>query len=125
MPRREPGMPTAKDPEDEKENERKVEIIIKQPEAIEKDPEKETEIYNAWHNEGISSLMEIATKYENETMRWLERHKDEEINAEQKNNIEEYRKAIDIVNKKIEEVYGEMEGVKIEDIKVVIAFKEF
>ncbi len=124
MPRiEEPKMPIM---ENEKSDIRGIEIIIKQPKAKEEgDCDKETEIYNAWHEEGIKSLMEAATKAENIIMRWFEENRNTKINEEQENNIAEYRKAQDAVNQKVEEVYGKMKGVKIVETEVCIGVKEF
>lgn len=118
---------------DPKSEIRKVEIIIKIPEAIIKNPEKETreeykkaeEIYNAWHNKGIAALMEVTTEAENKITTWFSEHKNEEIDEEQKANIEEYKRATSVVNARIEEVYGEMDGVEIKDTKVAFGVKEF
>ena len=121
-----PMVPTPENDEGINEGKvREVKIIKKMPQSTTKNPEKESEIYNAWHDEGISSLMEIATEYENKIMRWFEEHKDEKIDEEQRSNIKSYEEASDAVNKKIEEVYGKMEGVEIKDTEVVIAVKEF
>lgn len=52
-------------------------------------------------------------------------NKDIPVNEEQKNNMREYKEAVNIVNKKIEEVYENMKGVKIVETEEIIGVKNF
>ena len=109
-----------------------MEVIIKSPRTIEEnDYKRESKISSVWYEE-VNSLMEEATKALNKTIRWSDSSRRDEIkretagmNREQikkiiEEDIEEYRRATDIVNQKIKDVYGEMEGVEIEESEMTI-----
>ena len=109
-----------------------MEVITKSPKAKKKnDYKKESQISSVWYEE-INSLMEEATEALNKTIRWSDLSRRDEIKKETagmskeqikkiiEEDIEEYRRATDIVNQKIEVVYGEMEGVEIEESEMTI-----
>ena len=82
-------------------------VEIKSPRAKDrKDYETEGEISRIWYEKGLDPLMKEATEAQNRIIGLPD-------GEEKDTAIREYEKAQDIVNQKVEEVFGKMEGVKI------------
>lgn len=89
-----------------------MKIIIKSPKAKkEGDYKTEGEISRLWYKE-IDYLMAKATEKQNRIIRLSGKEKEMAIN--------EYREAQNIVNQKVEEVYGKMNGVEITTTEMAI-----
>ena len=125
-----------KSKENNEKDEIKLEIIVKIPTPTnENDRNKYEEIYEVFHQESITNLMEIATNAENKAMSWLDQYKTEErtngmskeqVILELRKDIEECKRTREALNEEVEEVFSTMEGVKIKtEIEVKIGFDKF